>query len=169
MLVVGLGNPSAKYEHTRHNAGFLALDAFASDWKTQKKAQALVTRTASAVFAKPQTFMNRSGEAVRALCDWFHVPSERCIVVHDDADLPFGDVRVKHGGGTAGHNGLKSITAHLGSEDFWRVRIGIGRPQNPSAPLDRYVLEPWSAEQEAALPDVVKRAATEINRLLNTL
>lgn len=133
----------------------------------RKKTQALVTRRDGHVYAKPQTFMNRSGESVRALADWFDVPTERVIVVHDDADLSFGDVRAKFGGGTAGHKGLKSIIAHLGTEDFWRVRVGIGRPQNPHAPLDRYVLEHWTPEQSAELSRVVEHASAEVARIMS--
>lgn len=137
----------------------------ATEWEMRKKVQALVAQCDGNIFAKPQTFMNRSGESVRALADWFNVSPERVIVVHDDADLPFGDVRTKFGGGTAGHKGLKSIVTHLGTENFWRVRVGIGRPQNPRAPLDRYVLEPWTTEQSAELSRIVEHASAEAKRV----
>lgn len=139
----------------------------ADAWKMQKKVQALVAQRDGNIFAKPQTFMNHSGESVRALADWFNVSPDRVIVVHDDADLSFSDVRTKFGGGTAGHKGLKSIIAHLGTEDFWRVRVGIGRPQNPRAPLDRYVLESWTTEQSAELSHIVEHASVEVARIMS--
>ncbi|MEK7529545.1 MAG: aminoacyl-tRNA hydrolase, partial [Patescibacteria group bacterium] len=118
--------------------------------------------------AKPQTFMNRSGESIRALADWFDVPAMRVVIIHDDADFPFGEVRVKFGGGTAGHNGLKSIVAHLGTESFWRVRVGIGRPLNPQAPLDRYVLERWTPEQSADFPRIAQHARAEVAHIITS-
>lgn len=139
----------------------------ATEWEMRKKVQAFVTQRDGHVYAKPQTLMNRSGESVRALADWFDIPPERILVVHDDADLSFGAVRAKFGGGTAGHKGLKSIVAHLGTEDFWRVRVGIGRPQNPRAPLDRYVLEPWTTEQSAELSRIVEHASAEVQRVMS--
>lgn len=170
MLVVGLGNPGTKYEATRHNVGFLILDKLTQDWKANKKANAMTstinTKEAQVILCKPQTFMNKSGESVRALADYFDIDTGAVIVVHDDADLPFAERRTKLGGGSAGHNGIKSIVHHLGTEAFWRLRVGIGRPQNPNLPLDKYVLESWSREQKQLLDTLVSEAASEVEELI---
>ncbi|MCL2332477.1 MAG: aminoacyl-tRNA hydrolase [Actinomycetia bacterium] len=152
-LIVGLGNPGSEYEQTRHNQGFRVADLLAerlgaSYWKTEHKA--LTTRVlpqaatgeAALLLAKPQTFMNNSGRALGALLQATEVDAtSRLIVIHDDLDLPAGDVRIKHGGGHGGHNGLRSIIDALGTRDFIRVRAGIGRPPGRMDSAD-YVLAP---------------------------
>ena len=128
ILIVGLGNPGEKYARTRHNAGFIAVDALAGAdavWKKEKNS--LVTKSQKFIFAKPQTFMNLSGQAALALMTFYKVPLENLVVIHDDMDLKLGDVRQKIGGGSAGHNGIKSIDVAVGRE-YKRIRIGIGRP-----------------------------------------
>ncbi len=151
LLLVGLGNPGKQYEHTRHNVGFLAMDAVRkarcdawglSSWSEQRKTKALscsgrVGKT-KIVLAKPQTFMNLSGEATRALMDWHDGTPNEVVVVHDEVDLPRGEIRVQFERGPAGHNGIRSIIDHLGTNAFWRIRIGVGR--NPKIPTDKYVL-----------------------------
>ena len=121
VLVVGLGNPGAQYSNTRHNVGFMAVDAMAGDgvtWKSEK--QALTVRTEidgrKVILAKPQTYMNNSGVAVLALMTFYKIPLENLIVIHDDMDIPVGDCRIKIGGGSAGHNGIRSIDANVGRE-----------------------------------------------------
>ncbi len=152
-----------EYEGTRHNVGFAVLDVLVEEWRQQKRVKSLVgsceVGSVRVHAAKPQTYMNASGEAVQKLLAWVCLPPACCVVVHDDADIAFGDVRTKFGGGTAGHNGIKSIVQTLGTEDFWRVRVGIGRPENPHAPLDHYVLHRWSSEQKQLLDDTLKHAA----------
>lgn len=176
LLLVGLGNPGVKYEQTRHNVGFLVLDRLGDTWKNAKQS-ALVSKTTvqgkDVYLAKPQTFMNKSGVSVRALCDYYDILPEQTIVVHDEVDIPFGDVRVKFGGGTAGHNGIKSLVQHLGTEDFWRVRFGVGRPPNPNFPLDRYVLSQWTEAERELLDQQIDGAvsliqATIIERITPT-
>lgn len=142
-LVVGLGNPGAQYVNTRHNVGFMAVDALAGElasWRTEKNAKTACVDIDGrrVIFVKPQTFMNNSGVAVSALMTFYRVPLENIIVIHDDMDIPVGDCREKIGGGSAGHNGIKSIDAHIGRE-YRRIRIGIAHPRDfglPMSPAD---------------------------------
>ena len=134
-LIVGLGNPGEEYEGTRHNAGFLTVDAIAEElgvsyWKTECGALTAkgAYRDVDVVLAKPQSFMNTSGGPVKRLMDAYGVPPERLVVVHDELDIPAGTVRAKFGGGHAGHNGLRSICDKVGTRDWYRLRVGIGRP-----------------------------------------
>ena len=140
VLVVGLGNPGAQYSNTRHNVGFMAVDAMAGDgvtWKSEK--QALTVRTEidgrKVILAKPQTYMNNSGVAVLALMTFYKIPLENLIVIHDDMDIPVGDCRIKIGGGSAGHNGIRSIDANVGRE-YKRIRIGIAHPRDFDLPMN---------------------------------
>ena len=150
-LIVGLGNPGAEYEQTRHNQGFRAIDILAerlkaSYWKTDHEALCArikpqpATGDAAVMLAKPQTFMNLSGRAVRGLARALNLKPEQIIIIHDELDLPAGEVRIKRGGGHGGHNGLRSIIDELQTQDFIRVRIGIGRPPGHHNGAD-YVLE----------------------------
>jgi len=167
-LVLGLGNPGRRYERTRHNAGFLVVDRLAERQGTSiVRAQlgALVESVRlgdhPVVLAKPQSFMNLSGQPAASLRGWYKVANEDVVVVHDEVDLPFGDVRVKKGGGSGGHNGLKDLVEKLGTSDFVRVRVGIGRPPAGWDTAD-YVLSGFSPDEESALPDVVDRAADAV-------
>lgn len=155
-LIVGLGNPGTEYERTRHNVGFLVVDELERRGLDRSKARTL----------KPDTFMNLSGEAVAKALRQTNMTPADVIVTYDDADLPFGDIRVRAEGSSGGHNGMKSIAATLGTEAVMRVRVGIGRSENPNVPLDVWVLGRWSKEEEAALPELVGRAADEIEKLL---
>ena len=164
-IIVGLGNPGRKYERTRHNAGFLALDELAGVLGveiTQEKHHALICRARmgpeEAILAKPQTYMNESGRAVSEILRSAYAKASDLIVIHDELDLAFGTVRVKTGGGHGGHNGLRSIIEQIGTADFARVRIGIGRPEPGIDPAD-YVLGPFLAEERQAVPELMARAA----------
>lgn len=171
-LIVGLGNPGPEYANQRHNVGFMAVDAlvhaYASPSPFKPKFQGLVTAgtlgAEKVVFLKPQTFMNRSGQSVRAAADFYKIPSDRIIVFHDDLDLAFGTVRVKCGGGHGGHNGLRDISAHLGP-DYWRVRLGIGHPGDKNR-VHAYVLHDFSKDERAAITTLVDIMATEATALL---
>ncbi|MBQ3039660.1 MAG: aminoacyl-tRNA hydrolase [Alphaproteobacteria bacterium] len=161
ILVVGLGNPGAEYVNTRHNVGFMAVDALAgadATWKKEKNALTYATTIDGrrVIFVKPQTYMNNSGVAVLALMTFYKVPLENIIVIHDDMDLKIGDVREKIGGGSAGHNGIKSIDANVG-RDYKRVRIGIGHPRDFDLPMDPadWVLGRFGAVQIAAINNVI--------------
>jgi PTH1 family peptidyl-tRNA hydrolase len=168
-LIVGLGNPGADYAKTRHNAGFLLVEKLAEQWQAgwtnERKFQARVARAECAskkvLLAEPQTFMNLSGEAVGALVKFYQLPLEKILVVVDDADLPLGEIRLRPGGGTGGHHGLESVTQHLGSKDFARLRIGIGR-KNEAREITGHVLGKFGADESALLEKVLERAANQM-------
>lgn len=149
-LVVGLGNPGAEYAATRHNVGWMALDQLAETLEPVRGIKARVTVIDSVAYAKPTTFMNTSGEGVGPLAAMLGVPPEHVVVMHDELDLPVGKVRVRLGGNENGHNGLKSITEHIGTRDYVRVRIGIGRPPAGVAVPD-WVLGPVSGDERIDL------------------
>jgi len=175
-LVVGLGNPGPTYAATRHNAGFLVLDLLAerngARFRSHKgRAQVVEGPVGPApgvpcVLAKPSGYMNESGGPVASLRDFFKVPVERLVVVHDELDLPFGTIRLKQGGGDGGHNGLRSVSRSLGTPDYLRVRVGIGRPPGRMDPAD-FVLKPFSMVETRELPFHVDRAADAVEVLLH--
>lgn len=167
-LVVGLGNPGAEYARTRHNMGFMVTDALARhwrvDWAGQKKFQARMARAdleqGRILLCQPQTFMNASGEAVGAVKDFYQVPLERILVVVDDADLPFGQLRLRPGGSSGGHHGLESIEQRLGTRDYARLKIGIGR-QAGAREITGHVLGRFSSTETALLSKVITVAADQ--------
>ncbi len=173
-LVVGLGNPGKKYSGNRHNVGFMTADrlreeASLPDWR--EKFSGVFTRGTSfgddIVLLKPMTFMNVSGDSVQPAAAFVKVPPARVVVVHDELDLAFGDIRLKQGGGHAGHNGLRSIIERLGTPDFLRVRVGIGRPPPGfRGDVADYVLSNFDASERAELPDVLARVLTALERLV---
>lgn len=173
-LIVGLGNPGADYAKTRHNAGFLLVEKLASQWKSawknERKFQARVSRTERngkmILLAEPQTFMNLSGESVGALVRFYHLPPERILVVVDDADLPLGEIRLRPGGGAGGHHGLESVMQHLGSREYARLRIGIGR-KDESRQITGHVLGRFSVKENALLEKVLERAGYQLECWLN--
>ncbi len=171
-LIVGLGNPGRQYRLTRHNAGFLLLDQLAQDLGlafTRLQSKALVTqgryRGRKVILAKPQTFMNLSGQAVGALMKFYKLPPEALLVVYDDVDLPFGVLRLRPKGGAGGHKGMRSIIERIGVQTFPRLRIGIGRPPGRMEAA-AYVLQQFSAEEQADLPLVLARGAEAVQRFL---
>lgn len=164
-LIIGLGNPGKRYELTRHNIGFMVLDKLAAQLEIELKQKSFNSLWGkgtivgnNVLLAQPQTFMNLSGTAVRQLQSFFKTEISNLIVIHDDLDLPFGAIRLKAGGGTAGHKGLASIESNLGTSEFKRVRLGIGKPVDKSR-IEGYVLEPFRKEEQTVLPDVIQRAA----------
>jgi len=171
-LIVGLGNPGREYVSNRHNIGYRIAErlAAAHEWRfTRKQNDALVTLGtldgARVIIAKPQTFMNLSGRAVQPLAKFYQVPLDRILVIFDDLDLPFGAIRLREQGGAGGHNGMKSIIDRLGSGDFPRLRVGIGRPpgrMNPAA----FVLRDFDADEAAALDDILDRAVSAIEAFI---
>ena len=171
-LVVGLGNPGPAYAGTRHNVGARVLDVLAdrvrASFKSHKtRSDVVETRLGPerAVLAKPRSYMNESGGPVSALRDFFKSSEDRIVVVHDELDLPFGSLRVKCGGGDNGHNGLKSLRRSLGSGEFYRVRVGIGRPPGRQDPAD-WVLRDFSGSERKEIDLVVERAADAVESLL---
>lgn len=168
-MVVGLGNPGRQYARTRHNAGFLAVEALAerygagAAWKSKDGARQILDRVHGVVFVEPQTFMNLSGEPTYRIAAWHKIAARDMLVVVDDLDLPFGKLRMRERGSSGGHNGLKSLIAHFG-EDFPRLRIGIGRDRSGEA--IEHVLGTFSPEEEPRLPAIVTAAADGIERWL---
>lgn len=171
-LVVGLGNPGPSYAGNRHNVGTMVLDLLAERvggrFKAHKgRADLVQTRLAGqrALLAKPKCYMNESGGPAASLRDFFKVPVQRVVVVHDELDIGYGVLRLKAGGGDNGHNGLRSLTTSLGSRDYLRVRVGIGRPPGRQDPAD-YVLKDFSAAERKDLAFHVDRAADAVEALL---
>ena len=158
-LIVGLGNPGAEYAGNRHNAGYMVADLLAARMGARFKRDRSGAVVAAGRLAglpvtlgKPLTYMNRSGRPVAALRSFYKIPAERVLVVHDDLDIPFGAIRLKLGGGDNGHNGLRSVTAALGTRDYYRVRCGIGRPAGRMDAAD-FVLHDFSGPEPAMLPE----------------
>lgn len=168
-LIVGLGNPGAEYAQTRHNAGFMLVDLLAkrrqADWNNERKFQSQVAKaeldTRRVLLAKPQTFMNASGEAVRALMEFYQLPRTHLMVAVDDADLPLGEIRLRPGGSSGGHHGLESIEAHLGVREFARLRLGIGRKAG-AREITGHVLGRLGAAELAVMEKVLARAADQV-------
>jgi PTH1 family peptidyl-tRNA hydrolase len=171
-LIAGLGNPGPEYSGNRHNAGFMVADLLAERMgarfkRDRSRAAVAAGRLAGfpVTLAKPLTFMNLSGRPVAALRSFYKIPPERIVVVHDELDLPFGALRLKQGGGDNGHNGLRSVTAALGTRDYLRVRLGIGRPPGRMDPAD-FVLHDFSAAERKLVPEVLERSADATEALL---
>ena len=170
-LVVGLGNPGKEYERTRHNAGFWLVERFAQAngiaLRKDAKFQALVGRhdSASAWLLLPQTFMNRSGSPVQMLAGFFKIKPEEILVAHDELDFEPGVARLKQGGGIAGHNGLRDISQRLGSHDYWRLRLGVGRPPAGREGAD-YVLEKPAAQDKSAIDASIDKALALLPQMI---
>jgi PTH1 family peptidyl-tRNA hydrolase len=166
-LVCGLGNPGPAYRNNRHNVGFMVVERLADKlvagpFRAKFKGEFCRGRLGDheLILLKPQTFMNLSGESVRAALDFFKLEPAALVAVHDELDLPFGTLKLKQGGGTAGHNGLKSLVAHAGTPDFMRVRVGIGRPRAGVA--HGHVLGDFSSDESTQLQDVLERATAAV-------
>jgi PTH1 family peptidyl-tRNA hydrolase len=164
-LIIGLGNPGREYKDTRHNIGFMVIDRLAVRLNAQKikvQAKAIVTdamyQERKLILAKPQTYMNLSGQSAQGLLHFYKIPVENFIVVHDDLDLPFGTLRIRPGGGPGGQRGMASTIESLGTKEFPRLRLGIGRPPGRMDPKD-YVLQEFSREDQKLLPEILDRAA----------
>ncbi|HEX6136575.1 MAG TPA: aminoacyl-tRNA hydrolase [Casimicrobiaceae bacterium] len=164
-LVAGLGNPGRGYAATRHNAGFWFADALAAklgaSFAHESKFTAEIARAGDIRICKPMTFMNLSGRALAAIARFFGIAPDALLVVHDELDLRPGEAKLKLGGGVAGHNGLRDIHAHLGSADFWRLRLGIGHPRDSALPereVVDYVLKPPDADDRKAIEAAIERA-----------
>lgn len=178
-LVAGLGNPGGKYTLTRHNIGFMALDAYSTSvtdesrgqaprWKDERQAFVLRLKLedVEVLFAKPQTYMNKSGESVRALMDFYKIPLEQLIVVHDDIDQGFGAIKLHKNRGAGGHNGLKSINEILGTQDYIRLKLGVGRPPHPQMSVADYVLQNFSSTEQGHLHDYLALAGDTIESVI---
>lgn len=147
-LIVGLGNPGKEYKKCRHNTGFILLDTFLEKndltWKNNSKFNSDISEFGDLVLVKPQTFMNNSGSAVSKLMNFYKVSPENLVVIHDDVDLPFGVVKKQKGRNAAGHHGVEDIIEKIGTKDFWRVRVGVGKSENKEISTDVWVLQNFS-------------------------
>jgi PTH1 family peptidyl-tRNA hydrolase len=166
-IIVGLGNPGKEYEGSRHNIGFMVVDELADKLRVKgwRKGFSGLYSEASygeekLLFLKPQTYMNRSGESVSQALGFYRLPPERLIVIHDDIDLRFGQIKLKRGGGSAGHRGVDSVSSRLGTRDFIRLRIGVGRPEHGD--VVSYVLSGFTMDERGALPSLLALSADAV-------
>lgn len=171
-LIIGLGNPGPEYAGNRHNAGRMVAGLLASQmgatFRRHRSRAAIAEGTLAGrpvTVAIPRGYMNLSGGPVAALRDFYKIPPSRIVVIHDELDVPFGEIRLKSGGGAGGHNGLRSVTAALGSPDYFRVRLGIGRPPGRMDPAD-FVLRDFTAAERRELPLLIERGADAVQALL---
>jgi peptidyl-tRNA hydrolase, PTH1 family len=169
-LIVGLGNPGREYEKTRHNIGQLVIDQLCenqkfSSHKSRMQISEIKLDGQNVVLAKSLGYMNESGGPAKSLTDFYKIDLDKIIAIHDELDLPFNNLRIKLGGGDNGHNGLKSLTASFGSADYYRIRMGIGRPIGEQDPAD-FVLKPFSKDERAELDSFTVRGAQAISSLI---
>jgi PTH1 family peptidyl-tRNA hydrolase len=172
-LIIGLGNPGKQYEHTRHNIGFECIDALAKKWDaplSQMKFNGMFTSVhrpeGKVILLKPLTYMNLSGESVRPLMDYFDVAIEDIIVIYDDLDLDTGKLRLRQKGSAGGHNGIKSLIQHLGTQEFNRIRVGISRPPAGMKVAD-YVLAKFSKEDNLAIEQAIEQTVSAVEAALS--
>lgn len=173
-LIVGLGNPGKQYERTRHNVGFVVVDTLATDYglrtTADRKHQAEVVKGAiegkRAILAKPQTYMNNSGRSVKALLAYHKLTPADLVVVHDDKDIPLGEIRVQKNRGAAGHNGMLSIIEHLGTKDFARIRVGVAPTEKKIADTANFVLGKFTREEQKILKEIIKNTIENIKKIL---
>lgn len=172
-LIVGLGNPGNQYSLTRHNIGFMAIDYLVKGFgnppvKNQFKAEIFQAKIGEhpVIFCKPQTFMNLSGESVQPLMGFYKIPMDHLIVLHDEIDQPFGQMKIQKNRGHGGHNGIKSISGLLGSADYIRLRLGVGRPENPNIPVADYVLNKFNPDEFEKMPDFLNRSGDAVEAIL---
>ena len=176
-LIAGLGNPGKKYEDTRHNMGFMTADVLAERWSVNfsdhkglamlgKGVMNLSGRNVKFFLAKPLTYMNESGNAVASISAYYQIEPDHIVVIHDDMDLDFGRIKVKAGGSAGGHNGIKSIIAHLGSDEFPRIRIGIGRAEDPETDLAEHVLGEFTKEEQKHIFEILGYVAQGVELIV---
>ncbi len=174
-LIVGLGNPGTKYKYTRHNTGFIVVDSIAADYGAKKWIESakfdakyikLTLENGDIVFLlKPQAFMNESGKSVQSFVKYNDIPTENIAIIHDDLDLPLLEIKKQKEAGSAGHNGVENIIQKMGTKDFWRIRIGIGRPKNKNVDISDWVLSNFSSEE---LNDLLKKVENIKELILST-
>ncbi|MBI2598849.1 aminoacyl-tRNA hydrolase [Candidatus Curtissbacteria bacterium] len=169
-LIVGLGNPGKKYAANRHNLGFMIIDAFAVarglEWTKNGDLMCEIAKDGELIVIKPQTFMNKSGDSVRAVANFYKIDPKDILVINDDVDLEFGKIRLAFGGASAGHLGIESVTEGLATADFNRLKTGIGRPE--VGEVDDFVLSDFSPEEKGKLEAVIKKAVEAIKSYLES-
>ena len=172
-LIVGLGNPGSKYALTRHNIGFMAADLFAISagnppWKEEFHAHTCKFKMdgEDILIAKPMTFMNKSGESVQALMSFYKINLENLIVAHDEIDIPFSEIRIHKNRSPGGHNGIKSVSQLIGTQDYVRLRLGVGRPPHPEMDIADFVLQKFSSEEQAKLTDFLNKAGDALEAIV---
>ena len=167
-IVLGLGNPGSKYEGNRHNIGAVIIEEMTSESGAnlkRHKSGCLIAEAGGVVYARPMSYMNENGRQTSALLRFYKVTPEKLVVVHDELDIPFGDIRVKFGGGVAGHNGLKSLSQSIGTKDFTRVRFGISRPPGQKDPAD-HVLSDFTKAERSELPSLKQTAKDAVEKVV---
>jgi len=171
-LIVGLGNPGGKYQYTRHNIGYMAIDNIVSaqqDYKIKKKFNSIIYETIidknRTILIKPETYMNNSGDAVSQIANFYKIDSKNILVLHDELDIPFGKIRIKSGGGNAGHNGLKSISKKI-DNNYTRVRLGIGHPGNKEG-VNGHVMGNFTGSEKEKLNQILNYLTNNIYEILN--
>jgi PTH1 family peptidyl-tRNA hydrolase len=167
-LIVGLGNPDKKYQNTRHNLGAIIIEKFISPNKFQLKSKlnAQTFEDQKNIFAVPTEYMNNSGTTIHKISNFYKIPSENILIIHDDLDLPVGEYRLQFDRGAAGHNGIKSIIENLNTQEFYRLRIGIGKPQN-NIPVEDFVLLPFSQSETDTINSLTSKLFEEINNFIS--
>jgi PTH1 family peptidyl-tRNA hydrolase len=167
-LIVGLGNPGHQYAMTRHNAGFMVVDALCDgEFKLEKKFNAEVCECKNGVvLMKPQTFMNLSGEAIKSFADYYNVGAENIWIIHDEVDIPFGEIRVREGGSSAGHKGIDSVIQKLATQEFLRFRIGVKNENLGTIETEDFVLQRFSKDEELKLQKIISLCVKEITEII---
>lgn len=163
ILTVGLGNPGKQYEQTRHNFGFRVLDLLAGGTKWENKYNSQFLKLDDVILAKPQIFMNKSGEAIKEILKYY--PAAELIVIHDDLDLPLGTIKIQKNASGAGHNGVQNIIDELGTQDFIRIRLGIDSPDRDQVPGDEFVLQKFTKDEQKIVAEVLEKAKDAIETL----
>jgi PTH1 family peptidyl-tRNA hydrolase len=162
-LIIGLGNPGRQHENTRHNVGFMVLDKISNNFKFVKKFNCEIAKLGDAIFAKPQTFMNLSGQAVQAIMSFYKINSEDLVVIHDDLDIELGDFKIQKNRSSAGHNGVQSIIDSIGTKDFTRIRVGIKNEQ-PNIVAEKFVLGRFGKEELGVVSGVIEKIKVAIHK-----
>jgi peptidyl-tRNA hydrolase, PTH1 family len=165
-LIVGLGNPGQEYQNNRHNIGFQVLDELTPDFKLDKKFKAEIFKDDNFILAKPQTFMNNSGFAVKALKTFYKIKTENIIVIHDDIDIQVGTIRISQGASSGGNNGVESIIKELGAKDFIRIRVGVANAMREKIPADKFVLQNFSPADKKIIKNLMPQILEALNLLI---
>lgn len=165
-LIIGLGNPGQEYKNNRHNIGFQVLDQLTEKFKLDKKFKAEIFKGDNFILAKPQTFMNNSGLAVKALKTFYKIKPENIIVIHDDIDIQIGTIRISQGASSGGNNGVESIIKELGTKDFIRIRVGVANSLREKIPADKFVLQNFTPADKKIIKDIMPQILEALNQLI---